>query len=89
MKESSNRAYKNIDNLMLAVKVGKSLGDSACTALYECGAPDSQERGIICNAYLFACGFYDKVCFNNAVQYCSQRPICKGIKGIFGINAEI
>ena len=56
---------------MLAVKVGKSLGDSACTALYECGAPDSQERGEICNAYLFACNYAG--CFNNAVHYCSQR----------------
>ena len=63
MKDSSNRATKNIDNLLGAVEVGKSLGGSACRALYECEAPVPQARvtcetaGNLCPALAMSCTF--------------------------------
>merc|ERR1739842_67506 len=63
MKESSTRSTKNIDNLLGSVDVGKSLGGSACRALYECEAPVPQARvtcetaGNLCPALAMSCTF--------------------------------
>merc|ERR1711862_842619 len=63
MKESSTRDTKNIDNLLGAVEVGKSLGGSACKALYECEAATPKARvtcessANICPALAMSCTF--------------------------------
>merc|ERR1711997_470589 len=69
MKDSANRSTKNIDNLLGAVEVGKTLGTQACRALYDCTPP--AQRGRV------TCETAGNLCPGHVLLHVWYLPACR------------
>ena len=87
MKNTANRDTKNIDNLLGAVEVGRALGKSACSSLYECVAPVPKARvtcdtaGNLCPALAMTCSMCGIFCPACCGAGCTFAGLYCGVAG--------